>query len=1618
MSRQSTYAQSPGASDEHLFRAGRPLLEALEPRLLLSAAWEQGGPDEPGGSETAAGLLAALPDTLTSAEGFAYFHNDGISHDTQGARLSGSEKPRGDAYIGVPGDVDSFYFSGDTLWSGTYTIRAEAPADSDVVPIVAVYDPNDEDNPGKKLKSDENPDGDNIALLEVFLSPTKRYIVAVADSSGLETGDVELIIEAPASTVPTTIPIGADGDGSYSLEYLGVTDSDYFCFTSPANASGALTITVDPLTSPDTIPALFDAAGNELFEWGYLDVQVDRIVARQLAPSTEYYLTVLAKDYAGEGPFEVFVDFQTLETIRGTKYNDLNDSGSREGNEPPLPGCEVFLDMNNNGVLDTYQVTLADLEGQWPRVSVPDGGMKWRAIDFFLPGGAVVDVNVRLKASAGDASKLLVTLARPELSTYCKLVAEGDATGTKLTETTFDDEAAAPLLPGGEPYTGRYLPNQPLSVFDGQQARGEWRLTVHDVLPPDGLGATLYDWQLELTVEEPTAVTNIHGEYVFEDMPAGAYVVGEVPRPGWKQTGGGEGGFYYGGNDRGDRAVMDASGSVFLASCEMEYSGYFPRLNGMAYDTKDHVLYALEDDPGGVQLLRVDPITLAVTSIGPVPGLPAGSAKALAYNPLDDRLYCGLIAIDPETLTTTGSNPSHPYRLEGGAYNPIDHRLYLYYYRLSPENAEIHSYQAFAPFSGPLIHVQPLQKPFYGITHNRLHLVGGLRGTSSTDLATYSPAFGDVTPMGIDVDVLLDSLAYAPTPPGMHAVVLEEGSPITGLDFTNHELDRSLLRGAKWNDLDGDGWWDTVLEPPLSGWEIFLDSNNNGVRDEAALTRTSTDVGKPINDLSWTVSKLAVSGAPTEIQDLNVGLTIEHTYDADLSVYLISPSGTVVELFSGVGGEYDDFLETRLDADAGQSITTGAAPFTGVYRPEGDLRDLDGEDPNGTWALAIYDGVFGDEGRLVEWSLTMEASEPRQLTDGNGEYIFADLVPGTYVVCEQLNSGWVQTHPAYRADTVPYEFEDISETGAAVLAGADDEVAHLGAGDLDGFTFNLYGTTYSDVYFSSNGLITFGGGYAGPNNTGMLILPNQAAIAPFWDDLVIPPRGVLGPVYWEVRPDGRDQRLILQWNRVEFNAGPYESADLGPITFQAVLWKNSGAIQFNYRDLDSHLPGALGALATVGIKGAGAGADRMLLCHDNGPTLFVDTGVSTRIAPVGLRHHVMTLGEGQTVAQLDFGNLQSQQQSPAPAAPDLLPGSDTGFNNDDLTLLNNSSLQKTLEFSVGGTVSGATVTIHADGNPIGSALATGTTTTVTTNGIDALADGAHSITARQAEPGKLESGDSAALTVTIDTQPPRVLDTLVAGTQWQPSFLEFLEDQGLGSGGYSIPVGSPDQLDPLPWVNLDQVKIVFTEDVDLVGYHQVGLYGVDVPQYAFAGLVYDPGARTGVLYLTSEVEADKLLLVVHDTVRDIAGNALDGEWTDGVSTYPSGNGSAGGDFRFRFNALPGDVDGSGEVRASDTIKVRRKSNTDVGDAEYSVFYDVDGSGEIRSSDTIKVRRKSNTELPPGEPVVPPASPSGASADAALIAAALRAAEREADSDALAPILPDVLSLAEVLPLGV
>ncbi len=148
----------------------------------------------------------------------------------------------------------------------------------------------------------------------------------------------------------------------------------------------------------------------------------------------------------------------------------------------------------------------------------------------------------------------------------------------------------------------------------------------------------------------------------------------------------------------------------------------------------------------------------------------------------------------------------------------------------------------------------------------------------------------------------------------------------------------------------------------------------------------STDVPKSIEDYRTAESTLTI-GANLTINDVNLrNLNISHTFLADLSAVLISPAGTQVQLFRGVGGGSANLSGTILDDEAATAIANGSAPFTGSYRPTGSLSAVDGQNAAGVWQLRISDNGFGDSGSLTGWSLELCGNGG----GGNTDLIFED----------------------------------------------------------------------------------------------------------------------------------------------------------------------------------------------------------------------------------------------------------------------------------------------------------------------------------------------------------------------------------------------------------------------------------------------------------------------------------------------------------------------------------------------------------------------------------------------------------------------------------------------------
>jgi autotransporter-associated beta strand protein len=127
-------------------------------------------------------------------------------------------------------------------------------------------------------------------------------------------------------------------------------------------------------------------------------------------------------------------------------------------------------------------------------------------------------------------------------------------------------------------------------------------------------------------------------------------------------------------------------------------------------------------------------------------------------------------------------------------------------------------------------------------------------------------------------------------------------------------------------------------------------------------TIESTNV---VTTFSGLLSKVAVS------------IWLTHPFDSDLSISLISPNGTTVNLTSGNGaganfgsGCSPDANRTTFDDSGLVSITAGSPPYVGTFRPQAPLSGFF-ETPivTGSWRLRVTDSVGGSLGALRCWSL-------------------------------------------------------------------------------------------------------------------------------------------------------------------------------------------------------------------------------------------------------------------------------------------------------------------------------------------------------------------------------------------------------------------------------------------------------------------------------------------------------------------------------------------------------------------------------------------------------------------------------------------------------------------------
>ena len=108
------------------------------------------------------------------------------------------------------------------------------------------------------------------------------------------------------------------------------------------------------------------------------------------------------------------------------------------------------------------------------------------------------------------------------------------------------------------------------------------------------------------------------------------------------------------------------------------------------------------------------------------------------------------------------------------------------------------------------------------------------------------------------------------------------------------------------------------------------------------------------------------------ISDANVTININHTWVNDLTITLISPTGTQVQLVNGPCASASLSNISATFDDAGIALICGNNPaIAGTVIPIQALAAFNGQAMNGVWTLRVKDSFSGDGGVLNGWTLNL-----------------------------------------------------------------------------------------------------------------------------------------------------------------------------------------------------------------------------------------------------------------------------------------------------------------------------------------------------------------------------------------------------------------------------------------------------------------------------------------------------------------------------------------------------------------------------------------------------------------------------------------------------------------------
>ena len=473
--------------------------------------------------------------------------------------------------------------------------------------------------------------------------------------------------------------------------------------------------------------------------------------------------------------------------IFGTLYDDVDRSGTRNNGENGLSGWTVFLDLNRNDTRDAGEpTTLTDRNGDYRLTGLAAGN--YRVAEILVPGWTPTS------PISKDVSVATDQKSRADFFVF----GGGDVRGTVWNDLN-NDGILDPTEPGLAGWTV-FLDRSPANT----------------VLDPG----------------EPSVTTDANGHYEFLGLAAGDYEVTEVLPIGWD--------------------VSDVPGSDWKQTVEVVALQVSTQNFGNVSFSNGSIRGTVFNDLNADAMRNIDATTGDYTE----PGL-SGWTVFVDLNSNN--------VLDATDLSTT-TDPHGVYNfvsLDAGDYEVIE---------LLPDSWDVSP----GTDSKQTVQVQGGQQTVADDFANFTVLNGSISGTVWNDVnrngardfdaltglylepglsgwqvfvdlnrnlvadagepTQFTNTNGEYEFLDLQVgdykvqEVVPSGWEVAPTFDDRYTVTVFSGSNSVA-EFANYnaaDAGPGSLSGVIWNDLDGDGVRESS-EPMLSGWNVYLDANNDGV---------------------------------------------------------------------------------------------------------------------------------------------------------------------------------------------------------------------------------------------------------------------------------------------------------------------------------------------------------------------------------------------------------------------------------------------------------------------------------------------------------------------------------------------------------------------------------------------------------------------------------------------------------------------------------------------------------------------------------------------------------------------------------------------------------------------